>query len=896
VPLNAGQKLGPYQIVAPLGAGGMGEVYRALDPRLGREVAVKVLPAGLGDDPERRARFEREARTVGALNHPHICVLHDLGREGNVDYLVMELVEGETLAQRLERGPLPLSETLRIGAEIADALDCAHRAGIVHRDLKPANVMLARSGAKLMDFGLARLSGGQPTADSGSQLATMTRPVTAEGRLIGTFHYMSPEQLEGREADARSDVWALGATLYEMATGAHAFEGPTTASLIGSIMRDEPRPFAERAPASPPALERIVRTCLAKDPNQRWQSAGDLGRMLRGLDPSASGTTSPVAVPKRRAPARERLAWVLTLVLPLAAFALARLTTATGPGRELMRVALTLPRGTVYHFSGDFAGPPALSSDGRRVAFVALDDKLGAELWVRDLDQLAAHPVAGTEGGSFPFWSPDGRSLGFWSGSELRRVDLETGAIIRLCAAKTLRGGTWLTDGTIVFAPESQSGLFRVPETGGTPVALTQRDSSFETTHRFPQVLPDGRHILYFSGDHRDAASTHSSAWVVSSDGRTKRKLLECRANAVYAAGHLLYLRDSVLFARPFDPRSLRFTGDPVPTHELIQPDYSTWTSNLSASERGELAYVLLGPAFGSTIQERGRDGRLLRTLTESGNHTNLYLSRTGDRLAYASQVVASADLWSIDLATGRRTRTHGGPADEDAALLSPDGRTVAFSSNRASSHYRVYATRRDGSGTAEELARGPDKDVWVSDWAPNGASIVGFSGDFLSGFWDSLWVMPARGGVRQPLVAHGGSDGDGRVSPDGRWLAYTEGPPGASQNLVVAYPPGWPAGAAPEGRWPVSESVCRLPRWAKGGRELIYLRADGTVVSVDVSAGSESVHFGQEHELFRAPVRPTGSVFDVSADGERFYLNALSGDDVSRLAYVTNWTAGLRK
>ncbi len=895
MPLAAGQKLGPYEIVAPLGTGGMGEVYRARDTRLGRDVAVKVLPPEMAVDPERRARFEREARAVAALNHPNICVIHDVGREGAIDYLVMELVEGDSLAQRLGRGPLALADTLRVGAEIAEALDRAHRAGIIHRDLKPGNIMLARSGAKLMDFGLARAGGALMAGGDGTQLATMSRPVTAEGHIVGTFQYMAPEQLEGREADARSDVWALGATLYEMATGERPFVGDSTASLIGAIMRAEPRPLAERAPATPPALERIIRTCLAKDPEQRWQSAGDVGRMLRGLDTSST-SSGVVPAPRARRARRELFAWVLAVLLPIAAFAVARLMRSPAREGDPLRVALTLPKGAVYHFSGDFAGPPAISPDGKRIAFVALDDQHGASIWVRELDRLDAHPVPGTDGGSFPFWSPDGGSLGFCAGLAIKRVDLDGGAVVTLAEANALRGASWGLDGSIVYTPNALGGLFRIPAAGGTPVALTVCDTTMETTNRFPQVLPGGKSVLYYSGDHRDPLSKRSGMFAVSTDGKTKQKLLDAACNAVYANGHLLYLQDSVLFARPFDAHALRFTGDAVPTRERIQPDPSTWTSNLSASENGRLAYVLLGPTFGSRLEERGRDGTRLRLLTSSANHTAIYLSRDGRTLANASQASAAADIWMIDVASGRRTLVLGGNPDEDSPALSTRGDRVLFGSNRAGRHYRMFLTRSDGAGEAREMLRS-SRDILPVDWSTDGRFALAMVGDAVSGIWDSLVaVEPDVAGSRHVLFVRPNSAGDARLSYDGHWLAYTDGSYGVSRIVVIPFAPGWPSGTAPTGRWQVSTSFGTNPRWAASGREIVFARFDGTIVSVDVVPGSEGFQVGTEHELFRAPLRPQTASMEMSADGQRFYINALSGDDVSRLAVVTNWASELAK
>jgi len=472
--LNAGTKLGPYEIVSPLGAGGMGEVYRAKDTRLGREVAIKVLPQHLSSNPEVRARFEREAKTVSAPNHPYICVLYDVGREGETDFLVMELIEGETLAQRIAKGPLPIHDVLKYGAQIADALDRAHRAGVVHRDLKPGNVMLTRSGAKLMDFGLARGT-GLAGARSGSDFSAMTQsptvaqPLTAEGSIVGTFQYMAPEQLESGAIDGRTDIWSLGCVLYEMATGKRAFEGATQASLISSIMRDEPRAMGELAPLSPPSLERTVKQCLAKDPMDRWQTAGDVRRELEWIANSSTQHTAP-SVTRRRNLRRSAMGWIAAGVVALVATAY-----VLGPGRArpadraLMRFSLEAPRGAILTQPCELA----LSPDGTTLAFVAADSIGKGSIYIRPLASAEARMLPGTDLGSIPFWSPDSRTVAFFSVGKLRKIAVNGTQPVVLCDAPDARGGAWSKNGVIVFAPNNQGPIVRVSENGGDPRPVT---------------------------------------------------------------------------------------------------------------------------------------------------------------------------------------------------------------------------------------------------------------------------------------------------------------------------------------------------------------------------------------------------------------------------------------
>ncbi|HYK42719.1 MAG TPA: protein kinase [Thermoanaerobaculia bacterium] len=495
--LRPGSRLGPYEIVAPIGAGGMGEVYRARDTRLGRDVAIKVLLEHLSS-PEGRARFEREAQAISQLSHPHICALHDVGNQDGTEYLVMEYLEGETLAARLARGPLPLDKTLRYGIEIAGALDRAHRRGIVHRDLKPSNVMLTKSGVKLLDFGLAKLAAPSVAGGvTGVSIPTIPSNLTEEGTILGTFQYLAPEQLEGKQADTRTDIFAFGAVLYEMATGEKAFAGTSHASLISAIMSSEPPPITQHSPLAPAALDRIVRVSLAKDPDDRWQSAHDIGSELGWIAEggSAIGLAAPAPPPRTR---RERLAWAAAAVATLAALALAMVLLARP--REALRMvqaSIAPPEKSSFVFD---AGPMALSADGRRLAFLAPNAEKQNLLWVRRLNGMAAQPLAGTEGASYPFWSPDGRFLGFFAGGKLKKIDISGGPPQVLCDSPESRGGTWSPEGVILFSPSARDALLRISSSGGVPAPATELDvSSREFSHRFPFFLPDGRHFIYLS-------------------------------------------------------------------------------------------------------------------------------------------------------------------------------------------------------------------------------------------------------------------------------------------------------------------------------------------------------------------------------------------------------------
>ncbi|HEY4231579.1 MAG TPA: protein kinase, partial [Thermoanaerobaculia bacterium] len=593
--LATGSKLGPYEILAPLGAGGMGEVYRARDSRLERTVAIKVLPAHLSGSEEMRQRFEREAKAISQITHPHICALYDIGREGNLEFLVMEYLEGETLADRLARGPLPSEQLLRYGIEIADALDKAHRAGIVHRDLKPGNVMLTKGGVKLLDFGLAKFqSSAAGATNSVSRLATemqASKPLTERGTVLGTFQYMSPEQLEGKEADARSDLFAFGAVLYEMATGRKAFTGSSQASLIGAILRDDPPAITEVSPLSPPALNRVVKTCLAKDPEDRFQTAHDVKLQLQWIAEGGSQAGLPAPVLARRK-SRERIAWTAAAAaLLLAGFAaFGYLRRAPAPAARVRSYLLPPPKAEFSVLDAD-GGSLTLSPDGRFATF-AVHEGDKTSLLLQPLAEAAPRPMAGAENARFPFWSPDSRFLAFFADRKLQKVDVSGGPALTICDAPEGRSGSWNRDGVILFSPDPTNSIFRVPAAGGKPTPATTLAEG-ETTHRWATFLPDGRHFLYMAASHGAGTKSEINAiYETSLDAKEKTEILQTRSNVVYASGYLLYLREGILVAQRFDPTARKLSGDPTPIAQGVQSDPGFFRGSFAVSDSGLLTYA----------------------------------------------------------------------------------------------------------------------------------------------------------------------------------------------------------------------------------------------------------------------------------------------------------------
>ncbi|HZI66082.1 MAG TPA: protein kinase [Thermoanaerobaculia bacterium] len=883
--LPTGTRLGPYEIVAPIGAGGMGEVYRARDTRLERTVAVKVLPSHLAESPESRQRFEREARTISQLSHPHICALYDVGREGDTEYLVMEYLEGETLADRLARGALPIEQVLRYGCEIADALDKAHRQGIAHRDLKPGNVMLTKSGVKLLDFGLAKVLAPVSAATQFTALPTQAVPVTREGSLLGTLQYMAPEQLEGKEADARTDVFALGAVLYEMATGAKAFAGASQASLIGSILRDEPRPISDFVPLTPATLDRIVRTCLAKDPEDRWQTARDVSRQLKEIEREpARATVAPPVGPRRSR--WWALPWAVTLVaLALAALS-GRTTRDTAPSLGVVRSFLHPPPGTEFYFLDANSGTPAVSPDGTRVAFSARDSDDRVLLWVRPLDSLDAFVIRDSSGASFPFWSPDGRSLAFFGQGKLKAVEANSSALpVPLADVEEPRGGTWGADGTILFAAGYRLPILRVPASGGTPTAVTEvRDGA----HRWPAFLPDGRHFLY---DVRVQGEERGVIYAKALDSKDTRQVVPEHSDVLYVPpGYLLFRRGGRLTAARFDAEKREIVGDPVGLVDAIEYLPPTGRTTFGASEN-VLAYRPDSDARLSRLAWFDRTGREVGSIGAPGMFISPRLSPEGRELAVAvmEELAVPPDIWVFDTRLGTGTRSPL-PFPDLNPLFARDGKRIIFG-NTSGGHWNIYA--RDLSGATKPAPLLPPKPPrWPRDVSPDGSVLL--YREFSSTTRGDLKLLSLAGDPNPRSFIAGPFDEDqGAFSPDGRRVAYVSDESGRKEVFVATYPDATQ-------RIRISSEGGIQPRWSHDGRELFFVSKSTTMMAVpfDPSAGAPT---GRPTRLFDAPISYVFGAhvplrYDVAPDGRFLIIIRASKEPPPPLILVLNWQAGLEK
>jgi eukaryotic-like serine/threonine-protein kinase len=890
--INSGTKLGPYEIQSPLGSGGMGEVYRARDTRLGRDVAVKVLPQHLSSNSDLKARFEREARAISALSHPHICHLYDIGSQDGTDYLVMELLEGESLADRLQRGALPLKKALDFGIQIAEALEKAHEQGIVHRDLKPGNVVLTKSGAKLLDFGLAKpnlalvAAAASPSSDkltpstptlSIAALSAPVAPLTQQGQVLGTLQYMAPEVLRGQEADARSDIFSLGCVLYEMVSGKHAFEGKSQLSVVTAILEKDP----ESMPSIPAPLEHVVATSLAKEPADRWQTSRDLARELRWVAQSSSAVAKP-EVARIRWRSRAWMPWTSAVLASACAlfFAALYLQVANRPVR-VVRAQIAPPQNATFAFNSDVAGPVVMAPDGNALAFVADSVDGKHMLWVRELSADTARALPGTEGATFPFWSPGGRTLGFFADGKLRTIDIDGGAPTAICDAAQGRGGAWNKDGIIIFSPAFQGALYKVAATGGMPVQVTKIDSTKHDSHRWPIFLPDGRHFLYLAVTHRRVTDPADAIYLGSLDGSESRMVMSSLANVIFSKGYVLFLRGNQLMAQEFDAARGVLRGSASKIADDTQNDPTTWHGTFDASSNGVLVYGTGGGAE-AQLTWFDRDGKVLGTVGSSEvGLSELRLSPEGGRVG----TTAAGDIWVHDLTRNVRTRlTFNG--QNQSPVWSPDGNWIAFFDFTT-----LTRKRADGAGEAEKLFDNPHNTT-ATDWSPDGKFLLYNEG--LSGTGQKVWALPMEGEPKPILLTpakEGVDQSDAAFSPDGRWISYSSTESGRNEVYVAPFQHG-------AGRWQVSTSGGDWSRWSHDGKELIYMALDRSLIAVPVTLGLERVTLGTPHVLFRTTVMANNlSTFDFSHDGKRVLIASTTSQSQSApLTVVLNWAAELRK
>jgi len=886
MPLANGTKLGPYEIQSLLGAGGMGEVYRARDTRLDRIVAIKVLASHLSSSLELKQRMEREARAISALNHPNICHLYDVGSQDGVDYLVMEFLEGTTLAERIGKGAVPLSEVLAIGATIADALAVAHKQGIVHRDLKPGNIMLTKSGAKLMDFGLAKaVSAGVEAAAKAPLLsavmtasgATPLSPLTTAGALLGTIQYMSPEQIQGKEADARSDLFALGAVLYEMTTGGRPFEGKSQISVASAILEKDPAPISTAHPHLPAVFEHVVSTCLAKDPDNRFQTAHDVSLQLKWV--AQSGMRRDLA-PEKEPGKKSMTGWYVAAALALLLLILALWWRSSRPVEQISFFSAPLP------FS---ARDVAVSPNGHTVALVGRESERKNLLWIYEPGSQHAQSIANTEGANFPFWSADGKSVGFFSDAKLRRVDVAGGPVQTLCDAPTGRGGTWNKDGVILFTPSGQLGygLYRISASGGTPTQITFPDRDHgEDSHRWPLFLPDGIHYLYLAMN-ISTPNIPTSTYVGSLNSNERTFIVHSASNVGYAApGYLLFFHNQTLFAQGFDLSKFQLRGEPTPILTEIQYLPRIGRAVFASTENGLLVAQTGGDSGVSQMLWFDRKGEQVAVASKPGVYGNVSLSPNGkvvasDGLDSASQ---NTDIWTFDLASGAAKRLTFDPAIDSSPVWSPDSRRLIFTSDRGQ-RFNLYM--KDATGAEEEKLipqDGPDR--FPTDWSLDGKYVIYERGQ-------ELWFLQMPELKPALYLKSNATLRAARFSPDGKWVAYSSNESGRREIYVASFPD-------THGKWQVSNAGGEQPRWRGDGKELYYLALDGKIMAVPVTTGS-NFDAGPPAALFQANPRELVATseefsYDVAKDGQKFLIDTQLKTSLTPMSVVLNWTGKMEK
>ncbi len=890
-----GRRLGPYEILSAIGAGGMGEVYKARDTRLDRIVAIKVLPAHLADRADLRERFDREAKTIASLNHPHICTLHDTGHQDGIDYLVMEYLEGETVAQRLAKGALPIQEVLQYAIEIADALDKAHRKGITHRDLKPGNIMLTKSGTKLLDFGLAKLRQEGAPATPLSQLHTVAEPVTAQGTILGTLQYIAPEQVEGKtdQIDARTDIFAFGAVVYEMATGKRAFDGKTQASLIAKILEMDPPPMSSIQSMTPPALDRVVKKCLAKEPEKRWQAASDVCDEVKWIAEGGSqaGVSLPAAAVKGTGTLGRRYLMlsvgVFLLGMVIAGLAVWNLKPAPPhQPQPVSRTVITLPAG--QQLAGMDSGPAfALSPDGSHLVYVAQQGG-SQQLYLRAMDSLESRPIPGTEGGVVPFFSPDGQWVGFFVGGILKKVSVNGGAALALGNVGSPYEASWGNQGMIAFAPAIVSPIMQIPDAGGVAQPLV-RLAKGDIAQRWPEFLPGGKAVLFAAGPNGINFTNARIAVQLLGTGE-RRNLIQTGSHPHYApSGHLVYVQGGSLVAAPFDLQRLAATGAAVPVVEGVLQSPVSGAAQYSFSSTGALAYVSGGD---QSAQSRmvwvSRNGTEQAVAAPARPYRFPRVSPDGRKI---SVTIAEQDtqVWLYDLARETLTRMTFEGNQNYNSVWTPDGKRIAFESNKEGP-INIFWQLADGSGGLERLTASEYVNAPIS-WSPDGHLLAYIEVNPTTGV--DIWVLRMDDRKAEPFLRTPFNENTARFSPDGRWLAYISDESGRTEIYVKPYP-------GPGGKWQISTEGGAEPVWNPNGRELFY-RSGDEMMAVDIAtqpgfaAGKPRMLFKGGYEL--APIPVTN--FDVSPDGQHFLMIKPTEQEQAaptQINIVLNWFEELKR
>lgn len=877
--LAAGSKLGRYEIRSKIGEGGMGEVYRAFDPKINREVAIKILPPALSADKDRLARFEQEAQAAGGLNHPNILVIHHIDTHDGAPYIVSELLEGETLRERMGGTALPQRKAIECALQIAHGLAAAHEHGIVHRDLKPENIFVTRDGRlKILDFGLAKLTAATDVSQPQTEVPTR-RVNTDPGVVMGTIGYMSPEQLRSKAADHRSDIFSFGAILYEMLSGRRAFRGESTADTMSAILREDPPDLSETNKLINPALERVVNHCLEKNPEERFNSARDLAFAIEALSGSTNLSSSTVVseLPARRRKLRELLPWAVAGLFLLATVTLAVLyfRRAAPAHQPPVRFVIAMPENATEISS------PSISPDGRLVAFVATSEGKRL-LYIRRLDSVTAHRLNGTDDALLPFWSPDSRYLGFFSDNKLKKIEVSGGPAQTLCDARNAAGGSWNREGVIIFGLEN-NGMQRVPAAGGSPALFLKLDESRkEVVQAYPNFLPDGRHFVYQSWNGEEAIISVSSL-----DGGERKPLVKNDSNAAYVApGYLLFARNTTLMAQSFDVGKLQLGGEPFPVVEQVAYSVATGYSNFSVSNNGTLIYWNGSPSNRQLVWF-DRAGKRLNVVGPPGGYNDVALSPDEKRAAVQRDDSANSDIWMMDLERGVVGRfTFNTELDDDPAW-SPDGSSIIFNSGRGGVR-GIYRKVSSGAGN-EELLLKADVITNGIDWSSDGKFIVFEGSDSQTG--SNLWVLPLFGDMKPYVVLQTQfNETHGRLSPDTRWLAYVSNESGRNEVYVQSFPPSG-------GKWQLSTTGGAQPHWRADGKELFYMTPDRKLMAVDVNS-QQSFGVGAPKLLFQTTVAryEAPNRYAVSRDGQRFLVNSAVEEVSHTMTVVLNWTSEIKR
>ncbi len=888
VSLSTGTKLGPYEVISQIGAGGMGEVYLAKDTRLDRSVAIKVLPPHVSSNPDLRTRFEREARAISSLNHPNICSLYDVGNQNGVDYLVMEHLEGETLSSRLERGPLSVQEVLRYATQIADALDKAHRQGLIHRDLKSLNIMLTKNGAKLLDFGLAKIQIAGVV--SGMTGITHSTPLTGEGTIVGTLQYMSPEQLEGKESDARSDLFSFGVVLYEMITGKKPFAGNSQASLIASIMKEEPRSIASYQPDAPPALDRVIKQCLSKDPDERWQNARDLLHQLRWVSEGGSlaGIPAPVAARRKM---NMRVAWILAAVFGLATVGLAYMQFGKSePKPQLAR----------FTIEADPAirsmGWPMISPDGSMLAFQAVDTSGRTKIWIRRMNSLKAEPLAGTEGARRPFWSADSRQIAYITGEQLMKISATGGPVQLIAKVPGAADGTWGSKDIILLDGRSADPIWQVNASGGAVTeAVKGRSDSTRSSVAWPSFLPDGEHFLYLqlSESAGDSPQEKHTVMYGSLSGEEPRPLFTASGRPMYdRSGYILSVEGQILTARAFDPDSPDKVGEPTPVSELAMAG-TFGRADFSLSDNGTAVFLPSSQSTGSELVWLDRNGRFIDSIATGKPFREISISPDGKKLLYSAQdpTTGSDDIWTIDLSRKVSMRATFSKEMDLWPIWTPDGSGIVYTSQ--ASKWNLYKKKMSVDGDGEPFVIFDSTGtggISAHSWTPKGDAFT-VVGQKKAGEHTDIGICYPGNPPRFEWIASTPYwELSPALSPDGRFLAFTSDESGTRQVYVRQLD-------GSGDKWQISTEASWMPLWRKDGKELYYRTRDNQIKAVAMSLGP-TLQVGETITLFETLLDMSGNPerrYDISADGQRFVVNRLvTFGDRPSFILVQNWSSAL--